>query len=169
MNRSFAVLPSRRGQRGISLIIAMVMLVVIGLVSVSVIRNTTSVDRVVNNNRLQTQANQFAQLALRFCENQVQLSTSNKQLAAFQILSPGSWSVTSNWFDATKTYTLKTGDITGTVQPAHPPECMAETSSVASNIWLVTARGFSDDWAEDPTSHATTNGSVVWLQSNIAM
>ena len=60
-----------RAQRGFSLIIAMLMLAVIGLASAAIMRNATSGDQVANNNRLQTQANQYAQLALRFCESQL--------------------------------------------------------------------------------------------------
>ena len=67
--------------RGFSLIIAMLMLAVIGLASAAIMRNATSGDQVANNNRLQTQANQYAQLALRFCESQLALSSSARSVA----------------------------------------------------------------------------------------
>jgi Tfp pilus assembly protein PilX len=162
-----------RSQRGVSLIIAMLMLVIIGLVSAAVIRNATSADRAVTNNRVQTQASQFAQLALRFCEDQVQLSTSHNQVANFTVTTPPTgttaWTVKDNWFNAKITYTLTSSDITSTVQPAHYPQCIAETAASPLSTYTVTARGFSDDWAEDATSHATTKGSVVWLQSTVHM
>jgi hypothetical protein len=158
-----------RAQRGVSLIIAMLMLAVIGLASAAVIRNATSADRAVTNNRVQTQANQYAQLALLFCENQVELWTSGKSLPGFHLLkpTPGStaWTVKANWFLPAQSYTLLPGDITGVVKPKNPPQCIAETTNILG-VFTVTARGFSDDWAED-SNHATTNGSVVWLQSSV--
>ena len=49
----------------------MLMLAVIGLASAAIMRNAVSGDQVANNNRLQTQASQYAQLALRFCIGQL--------------------------------------------------------------------------------------------------
>jgi type II secretory pathway pseudopilin PulG len=63
-------------QRGFSLIVAMVMLAVIGLASAAIMRNATGAGQLAASHRLRTQAGQFAQVALRFCENQLTLASS---------------------------------------------------------------------------------------------
>jgi len=165
-----SVFPSRAAQRGVSLIIAMLMLVVIGLASVAIIRNATSADRAVNNNRLQTQANQFAQVALQFCENQLVIQ-SGRTVKVQPAPSPGTpavWTVKAHWFDPNIVHTLAATEITGTNQPKVPPQCMAEGLGGTGKFFIVTARGFSDDYAQD-SDHATTSGSVVWLQSTVKL
>jgi len=162
--------PSRRAERGISLIIAMLMLVVIGLASAAIIRNATSADRAVNNNRLQTQANQFAQLALRFCESQVLLFSQHQPYVIFvqaPAVSPANWTVKASWFNAAIAHTVASGEMTGATLPKVFPQCMAEQTAANPKIFTVTARGFSDDFTEDKNDHSTISGSVIWLQSTI--
>ena len=57
-----------RPQAGVSLIIVLIMLVIIGLTSAAAIRNATSGEKVTNNIRLQNLAQQYAEAALRYCE-----------------------------------------------------------------------------------------------------
>lgn len=164
--------PPRRAQRGVSLIIAMLMLVVIGLASAAIIRNATSADRAVNNNRLQTQANQFAQVALKFCESQVLLAVVPGGPAPIvhvvrPNVSPANWTVKANWFNAGITHTLTSAEMTGATMPKVFPQCMAEQAGANAKIFTVTARGFSDDFTEDTNDHSTISGSVIWLQSTI--
>ena len=167
MNSFLSLRGARRHQRGVSLIIAMLMLVVIGLVSVAIIRNATSSDQAVTSNRVQTQANQFAQLALQFCENQVTLVSGSVVTIVKPFPTPAAWTVKSNWVNAgTPVWTLRSADITGAMQPRVYPQCLVEQSSLSTRIFTVTARGFSDDYTQD-ANHATTSGSVVWLQSTI--
>ena len=163
--------PSRRAERGISLIIAMLMLVVIGLASAAIIRNATSADRAVNNNRLQTQANQFAQVALRFCESQVLLSVNGQPTVVVvqtPAVSPANWTAKANWFNGATAHTLSSAEMTGATMPKVFPQCMAEqTAGANARVFTVTARGFSDDFTEDKNDHSTISGSVIWLQSTI--
>lgn len=58
-------------QRGISLIIVLILVVVIGLTASSVMRSATSSQRVTNNLRAEGMAQQYAEAALRFCEAQM--------------------------------------------------------------------------------------------------
>ena len=88
---------ARARARGFSLIIAMLMLAVIGLASAAIMRNATSGDQVANNNRLQTQANQYAQLALRFCESQLALPSAMRSVALLPAATPAAWTVQGNW------------------------------------------------------------------------
>ena len=40
-------------------------------------------------------------------------------------------------------------------------------ATAVPNVYTVTARGFSADFKADPSTGATRNGSVVWLQATI--
>ena len=61
---------------------------------------------------------------------------------------------------------LKTADSAYAPSGVSVPQCYVEvvTLADASTAWLITARGFSLDYARDGDGQ-TTNGSVVWLQS----
>ena len=159
--------PPRAG-RGFSLIIAMLMLAVIGLASAAIMRNATSGDQVANNNRLQTQANQYAQLALRFCESQLALASSMRSVALLPAATPAAWTVQGNWSGTHPggAHALVAAEIGGTVLPRVAPQCVMEATAVP-NVYTVTARGFSADFRADPGTGATRNGSVVWLQATI--
>ena len=156
------------GARGFSLIIAMLMLAVIGLASASIMRNATSGDQAANNNRLQTQANQYAQLALRFCEAQLALTAAARSVMLQPASTPEAWTVQANWMakDKAVAHTLAAADIGSAVQPRVPPQCLMEATAVP-NVYTVTARGFSADFRADPGTGGTRNGSAIWLQATI--
>ncbi len=153
---------------GFSLIIAMLMLAVIGLASAAIMRNATSGDQVANNNRLQTQANQYAQLALRFCELQMVQEASARKVPLLPVATKPAWTVKDNWMKAgsSSAHTLATAEIGSAVQPRVAPQCMMEATDVP-NVYTVTARGFSADFKADPGTGATRSGSTVWLQATI--
>jgi Tfp pilus assembly protein PilX len=161
---------SSRRQRGITLIIAMVMLVIIGFISVAVMRNATSSDQVATNNRVQTQANQFAQLALVFCENQITATGAAKVLTVVDPApATAAWTLKPNWVGGgtNPAYTLTATNVNSTIKPARMPQCLVEKSPDPSGaLYTVTARGFSDDF-RDNAAAATISGSVVWLQSTV--
>ena len=66
-------LGNTKRQNGVSLIIVLIMLVIIGLTSAAAIRSATSSEKVTNNIRLQILAQQYAEAALRYCENQLEI------------------------------------------------------------------------------------------------
>jgi type IV pilus assembly protein PilX len=157
---------TRAPARGFSLIIAMLMLAVIGLASAAIMRNATSGDQVANNNRLQTQANQYAQLALRFCESQLALASTMRSVALLPAATPAAWTVQGNWSGTHPdvAHTLVAAEIGSAVLPHLAPQCVMEATAVPG-VYTVTARGFSADFKADPGTGATRNGSVVWLQA----
>ena len=159
---------TRAPARGFSLIIAMLMLAVIGLASAAIMRNATSGDQVANSNRLQTQANQYAQLALRFCESQLALASSMRSVALLPAATPAAWTVQGNWSGThpNVAHTLVAAEIGSAVLPRVAPQCVMEATAVP-NVYTLTARGFSADFKADPGTGATRNGSIVWLQATI--
>jgi type IV pilus assembly protein PilX len=152
--------------RGFSLIIAMLMLAVIGLASAAIMRNATSADQVANNNRLQTQASQYAQLALRFCESQLALAASSRSATLQAASTPAAWTVPSNWAADGVAHTLSAVETGGAVKPRVLPQCLLEATPLPK-VYTITARGFSADYKADPATGALRTGSAVWLQATI--
>ena len=147
----------------------MLMLAVIGLASAAIMRNATSGDQVANNNRLQTQANQYAQLALRYCQNQMALEAASRAVPLLPAADPPAWTAPQTWSAAGGSHaahTLAAPDLGGTVQPRIAPQCLIEATAVP-NVYTLTARGYSADWSGDPATGVTRNGSSVWLQATV--
>jgi type IV pilus assembly protein PilX len=188
---------SRFAQNGISLIIVLILVVVIGVTASSAMRSATSGQRVTNNVRMDNMAQQYAEAALRFCEAQMAIPSTNVaplpvrdgRLMAPPVininagvapawLNPVSWRGASTApmtppHAAATRIALTAGQVSSaasTYTPTRLPECIVETQSIGGlvapfNVTVVTARGFSTDYREDAATGATTNGSVVWLQS----
>lgn len=175
----------RRHQSGISLIIVMIMVAIIGLTSAAAIRNATSGERATNNIRMQNLAQQYAEAALRYCEAEVSkadadrvatLRDANIVQTAFQV-SPAAWEQTVTWAGvagsggASSSRTVvpqaQIKSVNSSVTPATLPQCAAERQvmSDGSTAVVLTARGFSPGYTADAGSGLTTGGSVVWLQS----
>ena len=153
--------------RGFSLIVAMLMLAVIGLASAAIMRNAVSGDQVANNNRLQTQASQYAQLALRFCVAQFGQAPETRVARLLPLATPPAWTTQRNWSDrGNVAHTLSAAEIGASVQPRVAPQCVAEATSLP-NTYTVTARGFSADFKPDPSTGATRTGSAVWVQATV--
>lgn len=181
--------PGRQG--GVSLIIVLIMLVIIGLTSAAAIRNATSGEKVTNNIRLQNLAQQYAEAALRYCE--LELGKSNivaaplgrmgttlaeANLITVAVGGATGWGQTATWIgvggaSASKTtlpqLQIKSSDSAFT--PSRLPECVAERQTMADGnlAHVITARGFSPDYTSDAATGKTTSGSVVWLQSTILL
>lgn len=172
--------PSRRNQDGISLIVVMIMVVIIGLTSAAAIRNATSGERATNNIRLQNLAQQYAEAALRYCESEVQKADASrvgtlKEVNIVQTLfgAAPAWENAASWTgsggaSASRTTLpvtqIESDDSSGT--PATLPQCVAERQVLADGglVMVITARGFSPGYKANGDG-VTTNGSVVWLQS----
>jgi len=155
----------------VTLIIALIMLVIIGLTSASIMRSSLNTDLVANNSRVQALATQAAQIALRYCEREVVKDTTKMAIGILAAKTPGNWESFSNWYG--------TGSVAVTVpatamksdnssfSPTTLPQCLAEydTSLAGVKVIVVTARGFSPDYSE--SEGRTTAGSVVWVQSRL--
>lgn len=184
-------------QRGISLIIVLILMVVIGLTSAAAMRSATSGQRLTNNVRAENVAQQYAESALRFCESELQRpdpalpatqARPNSLLRAVipvQDINAGAqtiWGNTVAWTGPagvgpaiTRTTLNQAQYATAGLSsylPAKAPECLAEVQTIGGatpfNVTVVTARGFSSDYRADAAGN-TIQGSVVWLQSILNM
>lgn len=172
--RGRAVLAARRGlrrrARGVTLLIAMLMLVVIGLVSVAIMRSALGSDQAAAGVRAQVQALQYAQAALRWCERQAVQDAGGADSIVLPPATPPRWTVWADWQGpgaAARTLTRSelAGDGPSVSFPAHAPQCMAERQDAPGGGWLViTARGASLDEADDAGGRPAA-GARVWVQS----
>jgi Tfp pilus assembly protein PilX len=182
---------ARRSQIGVSLIIVLIMLVIIGLTSAAAIRNATSGEKVTNNIRLQNLAQQYAEAALRYCETEMQKDPSvlpaaggrvgtlvTANIITVPVGGPTGWEQPVTWIGAggasaslTVLPETQIKSVDSAFKPSRLPECVVEKQTLADGnfSYVITARGFSTDYASDAATGKTTNGSVVWLQSTILL
>ena len=190
---------TKTAQRGIVLILALIMLVVISLLTALAVRNATS-SEAVNSNVRQTQlASQAAETALRYCEAAV-INLVAAGTATFNFTSPPSSAtvaldasliqdmvagtptsmVAANW-DATTasnkilvipTASVNRASITSTF--SRSPECIVDrlspsTSVTYSKNFTITARGFGPEVAAADSTRSRPAGSEVWMQSTLEL
>ncbi len=173
-----------RRQAGVSLIIVMMMLVIIGITSAATIRNATSTEKLTNNIRVQYMAQQYAEAALRYCESELTKPESSRvttlaevNLVQTSVGGTPAWSQAGTWTgsggaSASKTVLpenrIKSTD--SAYRPASLPECVVERQVMPDGnvAYVITARGFSPDYRSG-AGGVTVNGSVIWLQSTVVL
>jgi len=172
--------PQAAHLRGISLLVVLFMLVIIGITAASAMRNATSEQRATNNLRMEGTAQQYAEAALRYCETQMQLPDAGRVATLKAAVIPATTFDLSGWEDpatwtgaggrasASRT-TVPDAQISNVDvdKPAVNPQCVVESQTAGSptfTITVITARGFSPDYAADAGGN-TSRGAVVWLQS----
>ncbi len=176
------------GQRGVVLIVALIMLVIISLLASFSIRNATSTEAVSGNVRTTQLATQAAEAALQYCEDGVkqQFSTTptiviTPYIQAYQ--NPPQWKDLTLWdgdtsvtaVAANKVLVIPTTVLGNTATFKRLPECLIERIQVvnSSNVidntstFLITARGFGPEVAEDLAHRLRPGGGEVWLQSTL--
>jgi len=182
--------PSHRhsygAQRGIVLIIALIMLVVVSLLATLSIRNAVSGEAVSGNVRTTQLASQAAEVALRYCENAVvAIAAGSPPASAPTILpnpltlaapsrgtNPAYWDVVT-----TDVFVVPAAEVnqTGSTTFQRAPECMVERVPVVNSAgvlantttYQITARGFGPEVAAADATRSRPAGSEVWMQSVI--
>jgi type IV pilus assembly protein PilX len=178
-SRTFARSPARR-QRGVVLIIALVMLVVVSLLATFSIRSALSTEGVSGNVRTTQLASQSAEVALRLCEdavvNFVKTATPLPTGLVVQLPAVPPLGVnTGNWDGArTGVFVIPSASVNqASATFARMPECIAEqvavvnatgTALTTTTTYLITARGFGPEVANGTTR---PEGSEVWMQSTL--
>lgn len=169
-------------QRGVSLIIVLVMLAVIGLLSAAALRSATSNEMVARNFRYQLLAQQQAETALRFCESQLLLPDADRlaslQEASLPLAEPhGSsalpvWALPASWNglgEAGASLTTVPADLLGpaSMLPQVSPQCLVEKRAwPGADAYRLTARGYSANYSRDSQGY-TSAGMVSWLQAEL--
>jgi type IV pilus assembly protein PilX len=168
-----------RQQRGVTLIIALIVLLIIGLTSVSVMRGALVSDQIANNTRTQVTAAQAADLALRYCESQLSAAGATAAVTLLPAPAAGAaaaWESAANWFTGGKKGVSVNevpasvmGSANSTVTYSTLPQCIIERAPAAlgSTVYVVTARGFSPDYHANSNTGRTDAGSAVWVQSTV--
>ena len=171
-------------QAGVSLIIVLIMLVIIGLTSANAIRNATSSEKVTNNIRLENLAQQYAEAALRFCESELVKATATRvasltdpmittvtDTAASLHSSEGAtspvlaWERTATWTGSAGTGLSSTRTVLSEAQvkssdsafrPTRLPECVAERGLSVGTPPITPIVVTARDFSLDYAANATT-------------
>lgn len=185
--------PRRKEQRGLVLIVSIVLLAIVSVLAALSTRNAASAENVSGNVRLTELATQAAELALRHCEDSVAdviavdagaTPTYDTTFRLQDILPNGmesAWETPAGWDTAdAHVYVLPLNrlnqpDLTATFK--RPPECMvARTPFVlpsgaisTTTAFVITARGFGPDVQATDADRRRPVGSEVWLQSHIEL
>lgn len=182
-NSVLQTVPLQKLQRGVVLIIALVLLVVVSLLAATTVRNSGSDEAVAGNVRTVELATEAAEIALRHCEASVLKVLGGNDayvttFAAVNILDTGiptQWQLPANWDKkTTAVYALPLSLLNQPDTPItyqRPPECMVEkmpsVSVGISTLYSVTARGFGPEVARADPTRSRPIGTEIWLQSHI--
>ncbi len=177
----------KRGQRGVVLVVTLILLVVISLLSAMTLRTAINTEAISSGPRVMVMGHQAAELALKYCEEAtVQLIQSAVTLPSVPTIQdyPALASAIPKWQDLDNWDSGRVGVFVvpaSALNQAGPyvsynrlPECVverlpmanADNSTNTSTSFVVTARGFGPEVASG-TSRPT--GAEVWLQSTIAL
>ena len=182
-----AYAPRHQAERGIVLVIALILLVIISLLAVTSLRNAGSSESVAGNVRTTELATQAADIALRHCESsaikitklianasdtsaQATYPTTLVEANVQRVSTADQWKSVTNWDSTTTAVFVLPPDLVGnTATYQRPPECMVEsltgvTPTGPPASFVITARGFGPEVAAGTGRPA---GTVVWLQSTI--
>lgn len=178
--------------RGVALVIALILLIVITISSMMIMRSSLFSDMVSKNMRSQNLAMQAAEIALRFCERQVADSTAGFRVFALNNSAiTDEWQLAANWTAASnRVNTVPAAFIGATVNFPVAPECIVrrlsyeeayDGAAVPRNaakpedrgvppeyifFFRITARGYSPDYERDANGNAVS-GAEIWLQSTV--
>ena len=174
-------------QRGVVLIIALIMLVVISLLATLSIRNAASSESVSGNVRTTMLASQAAEIALRYCEDAtVQIAAGTVTLPSIPAVLPAQdpprWkqAVSATWdISPSDAFVIPSDYVNqaGAATFKRVPECMVERMPVVTaagvvsptSTYVITARGFGPEVPAADAARSRPIGSEVWLQSTIEL
>jgi type IV pilus assembly protein PilX len=173
---------ARTRENGVVLVVALIMLMVLSILASISIRGASSTEEIANQSRQKALAQQMAEAALRFCEQQVVANAANPAMGFVPEAPPVgagvpfTWETMSNWDAAVPAASLKTvaitapGDVAGVAAYfARQPECMAQyTTPGNTKLFVTTARGFGPEVIAAKNGSAP-KGTEVWNQSLVTL
>lgn len=185
-SKSFTFVTHRAKARGVVLIVALILLMVMSLLTTFAIRNSVSSTQVTNNTRTQALAMQAAEAGLRNCEQAV-LNFRNGVAAGAGVVTPLTptaapatavtpyqWQTMTNWdgVGTAANVTILTStemNDAGSLYKRYP-ECMAQYLQTGNTQRVVvTARGFGPEVPAVNANRDAPEGAEVWLQSSMSM
>ncbi len=139
MKRLSHPLPAR--QRGVTLIITMLMLVLITLIIVSTIRTSTTDEKMAGAARDRDKAFQAAEAAVQTCLNQIknETYTGTPLTPTLAATATQNWEVAANWANANSTEVAIAPQLSDTGLAAWP-RCMFEVMGTGTGSYRVTGR-----------------------------
>jgi len=174
--------PHRAPQQGFVLILALIMLVVLSGAAAWAAKAAISGEQVANNLRTVLTAQQSAEMALRYCENQMLAGNAVGLVVNMDgATAPSRWQTRSNWGTLTDPPLANTlpASVTNSsdgagiaIAIALRPQCMVEELRLAQSdmqkaqAYLITARGYSPDYSADANGKTKT-GTEIWVQSTV--
>jgi Tfp pilus assembly protein PilX len=184
-----------RNARGIVLIVALVLLLVISMGSTVGVRLAMNSSAIATGLKGATEAQQLADLGLRWCELQARLAAAGQPAAGIANLNiPPADTVREDAWENFATFDATARPISGQVlaaagmPAATPPQCMVIESKTWPGVfeddknmsgvmsskgvsavrkYQITVRGMSRDFIEN--TNGEDRGSEVWLQSTLIL
>ena len=174
-------------ERGVVLVITLILIVILSLLGTFAIRNATQSERSINGVRSAEVAREAAETALRFCEQVAIFDADGKdyteysttglrgKIVATTIASESdpaaAWRTESNWTGTANVIEVPAAfyknDTGGTSPLKSAPLCLIQkidsTSTPKLTGYLITARGFGNNAKFQ--SGKSTQGAEAWMQS----
>lgn len=181
-----------QAQRGVVLIITLILVVILSLLGTFAIRNATQTERSINGIRSAEVAREAAETALRFCEQVAIFDGDGKDYTEYgqtglraKIIGTtiasesdgqAAWRTEANWVDGSNVITVPAAyykkDIAGNTEAAQlqiAPRCLIQkietTSTPKLTGYLITGRGFANNANFTSSTGKTNRGAESWMQS----
>lgn len=190
--RIFSAPPFGRKERGVVLVITLILVVILSLLGTFAIRNATQSERSINGIRSTEVAREAAETALRFCEQVAIFDGDGKDYAEYSTTglrgkiitttiasefdSAAEWRKSASWAGnnvislPADYYNKKpSGTDIDSAQLDIAPRCLIQkiesTSTPKLTGYLITARGFANSAKFDDSTGKSTRGAESWMQS----
>ena len=189
MDRRAVTRRSSQRQRGVVLVITLILVVVLSLLGTFAIRNSTQTERSINGIRSAEVAREAAETGLRFCEQVAIFDGDGKDYTEYSSAGDNlrgkiiattigsesdpnaAWRTEANWITGSNVIKVpdgyfKNGEDTD-LKTA--PRCLIQKIETASTPklsgYLITARGFANNARFDASTGKSTEGAESWMQS----
>jgi len=177
------IVPLRRtAQRGIALIVGLVILAILSLIGIAAFSITTQEERMAGNSRDRMLAFENAEAALRACENAVKTAMQTTGITAFGAaplygpISPTQQPITETIPAKSESWWQTPANVLQVTMPpggsSQPPACIAESMNLYPNAGYTVG---SPQSAASAVAHITAHGyglnpnTVVRLESYYSM
>lgn len=182
-----------RRERGVVLVITLILVVILSLLGTFAIRNATQTERSINGIRSAEVAREAAETALRFCEQVAIFDGDGKDYTEYgatdargrivattigsEVDTTAAWRTEANWMDSSANvievpiayFKKDIGSNTAASQLRIRPRCLIQridsTSTPKLTGYLITARGFANNANFSGTTGKSTQGAESWMQS----